>query len=159
MQQLSEYLVFFFVVLPSFFYAGYIIWTRQQMQCWKHHAGLLLMIVGVLHSLLTMPMVWPAWVDIAHSGFLHTVGEDVNRNTAFWLFFFGIVLFVLGYACYWFQKTFDTLLPAGLAWVLLVFGLMGLFDPNSGCWIFISLGVFGLMAHHKDKREVQNAAQ
>lgn len=115
------------------------------------NSGNLLIGTGILHNLFGVVMGWSVLTEIAQSGFINSIDNQVNRNALFWFLFSGFMMIVLGKLM---QDCLESewLLPKWLGVSLLILGLIGcMMMPRSGFWLLIPQALL-IMSTHKKRR-------
>ena len=109
----------------------------RNVKIWKY-SGIFLIVTGIIHSCAVGAMFSNVlWVMIKE-GLLNSVGEDFTRGCAFWSFFFGIMLILLGYVMHYYVKKEQKPAPVFWGYWLLGLGVIGcIIMPVSGFWLVI----------------------
>jgi hypothetical protein len=108
--------------------------------------GKIIILIGTIHTILTlMPFVYGEQFKIfghqyffkINDGFLESGQMDYETFAAFWCFFFGILLFPLGFLLEYVEKNSLTI-PRGFMWSHLIVILLGVYMiPLGGFTIFM----------------------
>ena len=103
----------------------------------KNWAGLWLLAVGVLHSVLGMVFFTDALAGMVADGLWNSVNTVKGRPVAFWFEFVGLTMMLLGAFVYWAERTIGHL-PRFLGGGLLALALIAIVAmPLSGGWLFL----------------------
>lgn len=100
----------------------------------KNRIGLIIMIIGILHSLLGLVTFSGSFAEMISGGLVNTA-TSLENNLAFWFTFSGFLIIFLGYLGNYLEKK-NLALPKPLGWMLLAGSLLGVIIlPVSGFWI------------------------
>jgi hypothetical protein len=112
----------------------------------KRYSGVLMGLTAVLHTLVGMVIYWEPILDIARSGFVHSVDPHFDRGAAFWFLFTGFLFFLIAQWMNWFIKE-NRPIPKFVGWHLLFLSSLGvLLMPLSGFWLIIPQAMIILRA-------------
>jgi hypothetical protein len=101
--------------------------------------------IGFLHIVYVFATMSGPIAAIVRAGVLDGVGANIDREAAFWSFWFGVLLATVGYLIHWIAAHGETVPPLA-AWVLIGLGLGGgLLMPVGPFWIAIPLGLLLLI--------------
>lgn len=107
----------------------------------RRHAGLALIVVGIIHVVLFSALHRHRYAAIARDGIVDTIDGDIEREAAFWTMAFGVLLLMVGSLMRSIQ-TRGGRLPTFPGWALLGLGLVGgVLMPASPFWLFVPLGL------------------
>ena len=99
----------------------------------KNNIGVIVIVIGVLHSLLGLVKHAKVFGGMLSSGLLNT-GGSVERNLAFWFTFAGITFMLLGYLIKYIESQ-KMEVPIVFGWLLLGTAILGVtILPVSGFW-------------------------
>jgi hypothetical protein len=119
--------------------------------------GELWLALGCLHFLVVATLGWSEVSSIVSDGYVNAVGEDPNRNAAFWLFYLGVPFVLIGLVIRWAQRQVGHL-PESLGWASLVaFGVGMLAVPASGFGLGVLLALYMLVVSRRSPRPVPQA--
>lgn len=94
------------------------------MLSWRY-IGIFFIVLGLDHTFYGIRLGLPIWQEIAQDGFINVFMTDMNRMANFWIMYFGLILALLGYLCFWIQRTYQRLLPTSFAFGLMILGVVG----------------------------------
>jgi Family of unknown function (DUF6463) len=99
--------------------------------------GKSLIIIGIIHSMFGFIIYQDLIVELAKEMLFNTIGRQPERLAAFWFFFTGCTLMVIGGLINWAElKQLE--LPPFVKWSLLSLTLIGcFFMPTSGLWLML----------------------
>ncbi|OJJ15359.1 hypothetical protein BKI52_38750 [marine bacterium AO1-C] len=99
----------------------------------KNNIGVVVIIIGVLHSLLGFVKHSGVFGGMLSNGLLNT-GNTIERNLAFWFTFAGITFMLLGYLIKYIESQ-KLAVPITFGWLLLGAAVVGVVIlPISGFW-------------------------
>lgn len=116
------------------------------------NSGNLLIAIGVLHNLIGFTMGWGVLSEIARSGFVNSINQEMDRNAIFWFLFCGFMLMIIGKMI---QEKLqeDGRVPRWLGMSLLSLAGVGVvMMPLSGIWLVLPPAIMLLMP---DKKRTQ----
>lgn len=101
------------------------------------NSGNLLITTGIVHNLIGFIMGWSVLTEIANSGFVNSINDEMDRNAIFWFLFGGFMMIIMGKLMQTFLQG-GSQLPKWLGISLLVLALIGcVMMPVSGFWLVI----------------------
>lgn len=119
---------FWIVTLETSFYHH----KKNIMRIW---IGKIVSVIGLVHCLFGLVMLWPIFLEILADGFFNTVNQQPLREAFFWFEFFGVVLIILGALMDWVERK-RLGWPGFLSWALLgMTTSMLMIMPVSGAWL------------------------
>jgi hypothetical protein len=108
----------------------------------RRHAGLALIVVGIIHVALFSVLYRDRYAAIARDGLVGAVDGDAEREAAFWTMGFGVLLLTVGSLLHRVETYRGEGSPAFTGWMLLGLGLVGgILMPASPFWLFVPLGL------------------
>jgi hypothetical protein len=117
------------------------------------NTGNLLIATGVLHNIIGFVMGWSVLTEIARSGFVNSINEEMDRNAIFWFLFAGFLMMILGKLMQDYLKA-EFRLPRSLGISMLVLSIIGcIMMPVSGFWLVIPQAILILLPNRK-RREL-----
>ena len=121
------------------------------MKTWQY-TGLFLVAIGVIHTLFSVVVFWPFVVGMFQDGIINSVSDEPqSRFAVHWFMLAGYFWVVTGLLCHWIIGQTQKPLPSFFGWLIVAFGLVAVgFEPASGAWVFIILGVFVIYAARKN---------
>ncbi len=113
------------------------------MKAWKY-SGLFLIAIEIIHTLFAIIVFWPFVKGMVIDGLTNAVtDEPESRFAVHWFLLSGYFWIATGILCHWIIRKTDTPLPIFFGVLLLIFGLLAVgFQPLSGTWVFVILGIF-----------------
>ena len=95
--------------------------------------------VGVLHTLAGVALFAPQLRELLAAGLWNALGDrDPMRNLAFWFFFGGAYVMLIGALAHWIERATGGPLPRVFAWTLLATTALGAcMAPASGFWLLL----------------------
>lgn len=105
----------------------------------KHWIGLSVVVTGVLHTIVGGWIFADIVPKVVSAGVYDTVGfgKPEGVNSAFWFFYAGFLLLILGGAMMRLERQ-GAGLPLWMAWALLAFAVSGaVMMPRSGFWLLL----------------------
>jgi len=119
---------------------------KQTVKWWKY-SGIFLIATGILHSVVGIIAMGNYLWAILKDGLLNAVGEDVNRNLAFWFLICGIFIIIFGQVLHIYIKKEQKPAPVTLGYWLLGLSVIGcIIAPATGFWLFIPQALIILFA-------------
>lgn len=113
------------------------------------NSGNLLFATGILHNLIGFIMGWSVLTEIARSGFVNSIHEEMDRNAIFWFLFGGFMLMILGKLIQHYLEA-EWQLPKWLGLSILILSLTGcVMMPVSGFWLVVPQAVIIILASKK----------
>src|SRR5687767_2403311 len=113
------------------------------------NTGNLLIATGVLHNVIGFVMGWSVLTDIAKSGFVNSINEQMDRNAIFWFIFAGFLMMMLGKLMQDYLKL-EFRLPRSLGIAMLVLSIIGcIMMPVSGFWLVVPQAILILLPNRK----------
>lgn len=106
------------------------------MKAW---IGKTLVVIGVAHSIVGLITFHPVLVSMLREGLVNTMalGQDPEREAAFWYFYSGFALMIVGGLVDRIERS-EARLPRFLGWTFAVLTVLGLVViPVSGFWLLI----------------------
>ena len=101
------------------------------------NTGNLLIATGILHNMVGFVMGWSVLTDIARSGFINSINNEMDRNAIFWFLFTGFMIIMMGKLMQDYLKA-GWPLPKWLGISLLVLSVIGcIMMPLSGFWLVV----------------------
>lgn len=122
------------------------------MKTWQY-TGLILVAIGIIHTLFAVVVFWPLVEEMIIDGFINSVADvPESKFAVHWFLLSGYFWVVTGLLCHWIIQQTHTPLPIFFGTLNLVFGLVaGTFQPLSGTWVFVLLGLFIIYSSRKLK--------
>src|SRR5687768_15233873 len=118
----------------------------------KNH-GNLLIATGVLHNAIGFVMGWSVLTEIAKSGFVNSINDEMDRNAIFWFLFGGFLMMILGKLMQDYLRA-DFRLPRWLGVAMLLLSVLGcIMMPISGFWLVVPQAILILLPNRK-RREL-----
>ena len=101
------------------------------------NTGNLLIATGIIHNLIGFIMGWSVLTEIASSGFVNSINDEMDRNAIFWFLFGGFMMIIMGKLMQSYLES-GCHLPKWLGMSFLVLALVGcIMMPVSGFWLVI----------------------
>ncbi len=114
-------------------------------------AGYWFFATGLLHVGIGVVKLSGPVAEIARAGYFNAVEPHIERSEAFWFFFSGALMLLLGQAYIWIERKLNRRVPAFLGWQMAAIATVGtVLMPASGFFIVIPLGIYIAVA---DRRE------
>ena len=105
--------------------------------------GYCLLIVGILHTLFSILMFYPAFFQIMELGIINSIGNDFYLNAVVWFFLAGIYMLTTAFSLIVLEKS-DQPVPWSTSITFSLSVILGLIlMPQSGFWLAIPV-IFGL---------------
>lgn len=117
----------------------------------RRFVGPAVLVIGMLHILFVFATMRTPLVAIGRAGVFDAIGSHLDREAAFWSFWFGVLLATLGYLIHWIAARGQPV-PALAGWVLVGLGVGGgVLMPVGPFWIAIPLGWLVLAPFHSSQ--------
>ena len=114
-------------------------------------SGPIFIVCGLLHIGVGIATLRDPMAAIARAGFLNAVEPHYDRRAAFWFFFAGALMLLLGQAYIWIERKLCRRVPAFLGWQMFAIAAAGAaLIPASGFWIVIPLGINIVIAARRE---------
>lgn len=119
------------------------------MRIWKY-SGTFLSATGIIHTLYALISRWEPYKAIICDGFINSVGENVERDSALWFMVCGIFLIIFGQTLQYYIKKEQKPAPLFFGYSLLILSVLGCIAvPVSGFWLFIPQALIVILAKRK----------
>ncbi|MEO7650965.1 MAG: DUF6463 family protein [Bryobacteraceae bacterium] len=106
---------------------------------------------GLLHIGIGIATLREPMGAIARAGFLNAVEPHYDRRAAFWFFFAGALMLLLGQVYIWIERTLGRRVPAFLGWQMFAIAAAGAaLIPTAGFWLVIPLGIYIVIAARRE---------
>lgn len=116
------------------------------MKLWRY-SGFFLTATGVIHVVFALTAYWSSYSALFSDGLVNSLGEDLQKNLAFWFILVGVLLLMFGQSLQHYIKKEGMPAPLSLGYALLVFSVFGCFVvPASGFWLFIPQALIIILA-------------
>lgn len=110
--------------------------------------GIVILVIGLLHIVYVMVTMRKPLRAIANAGVLNGIGSNIDREAAFWSWWFGGLLATIGYLLHWITSH-GKRPPALPGWVLICLGVSGgILSPVGPFWLLIPIGAL-LLAQNR----------
>lgn len=114
------------------------------------YVGPAVLAIGVLHVLFVFATMRGPLAAIRRDGVFDAIGPNIDREAAFWSFWFGVLLATVGYLIHRVASQGGTV-PAVAGWVLVGLGVLGgILMPFGPFWIAIPLGLLMLVPSRRN---------
>ena len=110
---------------------------KQTVKWWKY-SGIFLIATGILHSVVGIIVMGNDLWAILKDGLVNAVGDDVDRNLAFWFLICGIFIIFFGQVLHHYIKKEQKPAPLFVGYWFLGLSVIGcIIAPATGFWLFI----------------------
>jgi hypothetical protein len=113
------------------------------------NTGNLLIATGILHNVIGFVMGWSVLTEIAKSGLVNSINDEIDRNAIFWFLFGGFLMMILGKLMQDYLKA-EAQLPRSLGVGMLALSVIGcIMMPVSGFWLVVPQAILILRPNRK----------
>jgi hypothetical protein len=117
----------------------------------RRYVGPAILVIGLLHIFYVFATLREPLAAIGRDGVFDAIGSHVDREAAFWSFWFGVLLATVGYLIHRIATVGGTV-PAFAGWVLLGLGIGGgVLMPVSPFWIAVPLALLILAPSRRNQ--------
>jgi len=124
-------------------------------------SGLLLIGIGVLHTIFGVFQGYSVLSRISHTTFSTETGRQLvtalGRQFVFWFLFGGLLMLVLGHLFTWIEQRLNHRVPSFIGWELLVLSVNGLaLMPLSGFWLVLAVAIYTILGARRSRHTPGN---
>jgi hypothetical protein len=121
----------------------------KKVKLWKY-SGIILVATGVLHTIVALLVGKDAFLGMLRDGFINSIGDNTDRDLAFWFLACGIFFIFFGHALHCYIKKTKEPAPPIFGYYLLAFSILGCFiAPVSGFWLILPQALIIIFAKRK----------